>query len=94
VALTVAWTVAVTTVLMCDVAAAAAHALAPRQEQPQSWYVLGELLLLAGAVAGALSLALLPLVRRVRPCSPPGFQAFSALASVAPMLALLVRALR
>jgi hypothetical protein len=95
VALTVAWTMAVTTVLMCDAGAVLAHGLAPRQADPRRLYLLGELLLLGGTAAGLLSLGLLPLVRRVRRTPPPqGLVAFSLCAAAAPMLALVLRAVR
>lgn len=93
-AATVAWTVAVTMVVVCDFAAVAAH-----------WYVLGNpaakgaamfggLMLFGGAVIGTAALVLLPIVYRVRRAPPPtGFTVFAVCASAAPILALIARSL-
>jgi hypothetical protein len=94
-AATVAWTMAVTTVLLCDVAAVFSHLLARAWPDERGLGVFHELMLFAATVAGAVSLLLLPVVLRVRRLPPPlGFVVFGVCAAVAPMLALVVRALR
>ena len=94
-ATTVAWTVSVTTVLLCDVAAAAAYLYTQSNPQARGMIMLRELLLLAAAIIGFVSLALLPIVFRVRRMPPPsGLTVFAVCAASAPILALLVRNLR
>jgi hypothetical protein len=57
--------------------------------------MLRELVLLAAAIIGFVSLALLPIVFRVRRVPPPsGLTVFAVCAAAAPILALLVRNLR
>jgi hypothetical protein len=94
-AITVAWTVSVTMVLVCNVAAALAHLLARFAPEVRGAATFKELLLFSAAAIGAGSLLLLPVVLRVRRTLPPtGFTVFAVCAAVAPMLALLVRTLR
>jgi hypothetical protein len=94
-AATVAWTVAVTTVLLCDGAAVFGYLLALAWPQERGLGVFRELMLFAATVAGAVSLLLLPMVFRVRRVPPPtGLVMFGICAAVAPMLALAARALR
>ncbi|MEM9657984.1 MAG: hypothetical protein AAF961_06440 [Planctomycetota bacterium] len=95
VALTVGWTVSVTTVLLCDVAAAAAHLYYRSHPDARGVGLLCELLLLAGAVFGAVSLAVLPIAIRFGKTPPPsGLAAFSVCAAVAPMLAIALKSLQ
>lgn len=94
-AVTVCWTVSVTTLLMCNIAAIAAQLYARRHPQARGMLMLGEMLLLAGAVIGVASLALLPVMYRVRRSPPPpGLVVFAVCAAVAPILAVVVRAVK
>jgi hypothetical protein len=94
-AATVAWTVSVTTVLLCDVGAVFGHLLALKWPEERGLEMFRELMLFAATAVGAASLVLLPIVYRVRRVPPPtGFVVFGVCASVAPMLALMVRSLR
>lgn len=94
-AATVGWTVSITMVLVCDLAAIVAHLYARGNPQARGVALFGELLLVAGAVVGVISLAMLPIVYRVRRVPPPpGLTAFAACAAVAPILAILVRMMR
>jgi hypothetical protein len=91
-AATIAWTVTVTMVVMCDLAAIVAHAYALRNPEAKGAQVFGGLMLFGGAVVGAASLALLPVVYRVRATPPPtGFTVFAACAAAAPIVALVAR---
>lgn len=92
---TVAWTLAASTVLLCDLAAVAVHFLAVNRPDAAGPAMLRELLLFSGAVVGMVVLALTPVVYRIRRAAPPvGFTVFAVCAAVAPMLAIAVRALK
>jgi RsiW-degrading membrane proteinase PrsW (M82 family) len=94
-AATVAWTVSVTMVVACDVAAIAAHLYLLRHPGERPVAVLAQLMLFGGAVIGLASLILLPIVRRMRRVPPPtGFTVFAACAAAAPVLALVARAVQ
>lgn len=91
-AVTVAWTVSVTMVVACDLAAIAAHLFLLNNPGQRSVVVLSQLLLFGGGVIGAASLALLPLVYRLRRDPPPtGFTVFAVCAAAAPILAIIAR---
>jgi len=94
-AATVAWTVSVTMVLVCDIVAIAAHFYTESYPLARGINLLKELMLAGGAVIGFISLALLPIVLKVRRAPPPtGVMAFGLCAAAAPILALIVRNLR
>jgi len=94
-ATTVAWIVSTTMVLLCDVAAVAAHFYTQANPSAGRIAMLKELMLFAGAVIGFISLAMLPIVLRVRRVPPPsGVTAFAVCAAAAPILALIVRNMR
>lgn len=94
-ATTVGWTVSVTTVLLCNLGAAAAHFYTQNYPTARSMIMLRELLLLAAAVIGFFSLAMLPAVFRLRRVRPPaGFTVFAICVAAAPILALILRNLR
>ena len=94
-ATTVAWTISVTTVLLCDIGAAVALLYAARHPELRGVALLGQLLLFAGAVIGFISLALLPVVFRLRRTQPPpGLTVFAVCTAMAPILAVLVRAMQ
>jgi hypothetical protein len=94
-AATIAWTVCVTTLIACDVTAAAAHVYFLQHPDARRAALLGGLMLLAGAVIGLGTLALTPVVYRVRRTPPPtGFAVFAVCAALAPMIALAARALQ
>jgi hypothetical protein len=89
----VAWTVSVTTVLLCDVAVVFGYLLSLGWPDERGLVVFRELMLFAATVAGAISLLLLPVVFRRRRLAPPlGLIVFGVCAAVAPMLALALRA--
>jgi hypothetical protein len=91
-AATIAWTVTVTMVVMCNLAAIAAHAYALRNPGAKGAQVFGGLMLFGGAVVGVASLALLPAVYRLREIPPPtGFTVFAACAAAAPIVALIAQ---
>lgn len=94
-ATTIAWTVSVTMVLICDIAAIAAHFYVQSHRSAHNMAMLRELMLFAGAVTGIVSLLLLPVVFRVRRTPPPsGVTVFAVCAAAAPILALIVRNIR
>ena len=91
-AMTVAWTVSVTTVLLCDLACVAATFYVNANPEAKRMLILQALLLFAGGVVGIVSLALLPIVYRVRSVPPPrGLVVFGVCVAGAPLLALLAR---
>lgn len=95
VATTVAWTVSVTTVLLCNLASAAAHFIAGRQPQVAGMALLSQWLLLSGGLIGVASLVLLPIVYRVRRDPPPTpVVAFAVLAAIAPIVAIAMKIAR
>lgn len=94
-AATIAWTVSVTMVVACDVAAIAANLYLVKHPEERPVAVLAQLMLFGGAVIGMASLVLLPIVRRLRRFPPPaGFTVFAGCAAAAPVLALIARALQ
>ena len=94
-AATIAWTVAVTMVVACDLAAIAAHIYVLNNPEATRAASLGALMLLAGAIVGAGAMAFTPVVYRLRRIPPPtGFVVFAACASAAPILAIIARALQ
>jgi hypothetical protein len=94
-AATIAWTVAVTMTLACDLTAAGAHFFVDGSEWSRVVALFRDLLLFGGAVIGALTLLLIPVVYRLRRVPPPnGFTAFAVCVAVAPIVALIARAVR
>jgi hypothetical protein len=94
-AATVCWTVTVTTLLLCNISAAAAQLYSRQHPDARGVLMLGEMLLLAGAVIGVLSLVLLPVVYRVRRVPPPqGLVVFAVCLAAAPLLTVIVRAVQ
>ncbi len=92
--LTVAWTVTITTLLFCNLAIVAAHYFSPQYPDNDGLRLMKEMLLIAGSTLGVISLALLPIVYRVRTVAPPtGLAVFGACLAAAPVLALVVRSL-
>lgn len=94
-AATIAWTVAVTMTLACDLTAAGAHFFVDGSEWSRVVALFRDLLLFGGAAIGALTLVLIPVVYRLRRVPPPnGFTAFAVCVSLAPVIALIARAVR
>ena len=94
-AATVAWSVAVVTVLMCDLAAAAAYAYTAWRPEAKRLFLLAELLVIGGSMVAAVVLVLTPALYRLRRVAPPqGLVVFALCAAAAPIVALLVRSLR
>ena len=94
-ALTVAWTVTLTTLLFCNLATIAAHFYILATPDAKSMKLLREMLLFASAIVGCLSLTLLPFVHRYRRIPPPkGLVVFGACLAIAPILVVVLRAVR
>ena len=93
-ALTIAWTVTVTTLLFCHLATLGAHFYVSSNPDARKMLLLREMLLFAAAIVGVLSLTLLPFVYRLRRLPPPpGIVAFGICLAVAPILVLALRAM-
>ena len=93
-ALTVAWTVSLTVVLVCDVLVLLTAAALSQEMGGDQLRVFHEIVLFAGALAGCLSLALVPIVYRVRTLPPPfGLTVFGICLALAPILTLVARGL-
>lgn len=94
-ALTVAWTVTVTTLLFANAAIVFAHWLARQYPDADGLRLMKEMLLMAGGGLGVISLVLLVVVYRVRNVAPPtGLVVFGACMAIAPILALVVRSVQ
>ena len=92
--ITVAWTVSLTTVLLCDLAIVLVHGYVAAYPQAPLMNMLGRLLLLSGALIGTMLIGLLPVLYRIRRVAPPpGLVGFGVLIAAAPILALAVRIL-
>jgi hypothetical protein len=94
-AVTIAWTVSVTGVLIADLMAVAAHLfVAAGHREVELVRLLESLMLLSAAAMGVVSLALLPVVWRSRRLKPPlGYVGFAVLVAAAPIAAMTVRLL-
>ncbi len=91
-AITIAWTVTVTTLLISNLIGIAVHFYLASNPEAKRMLLLQELLLFAGAVVGMISLALILVVTRVRKVPPPrGVVLFGACVAAAPILAIAVR---
>ena len=94
-ALAVAWGVTVTMLVFCNLFNVGLHTYVSQNPDAQQLAVLGELLLFAGSVVGAISLIILPLLYRLRNVGPPrGIAVFGACLAAAPIMALLMKTLR
>jgi hypothetical protein len=93
--LTVGWTVTLTTLFFCNLAAIGAHFYAEAHPEAQRMATLRELLLFACIVTGLLSLVLCALVHRLRETLPPRrLVAFGVCLALAPIMAVVLRAIR
>jgi hypothetical protein len=93
-AITIAWTVSVTAVLLADLVTIAAHYYAGANPDSKTAPIVESIMLLAASMTGAVSLAMLPVVWRTRTVKPPtGYTAFAALVAAAPIAALVGRLL-
>jgi hypothetical protein len=93
--LTIAWTVSVTGVLVADLMLVAAHLYSRSHPEEELARNLQGILLLFASAMGIVSLALLPVVWRMRRLKPPmGYIVFAILVTVSPILATIVRLLR
>jgi hypothetical protein len=92
--ITIAWTVSVTGVVIADVLVVATRLIARSQPSLHAARMLEVVLLLSASAMGLVSLALLPVVWRVRRLKPPlGYIAFAVFAALAPITVSLVRLL-
>lgn len=88
-AVTIAWTVSVTGVLVADLIVIAAHLYARSHPGLQPANALEGVMLISAAAMGTASLSLLPIVWRTRRLKPPqGYIIFAALVAVAPIIVL------
>ena len=93
-AITIAWTVSVTSVFVVDLIVIAAHLYSRSNPSAQSARVLEAIMLISAAAMGTISLALLVVALRTRRMKPPhGYMIFAALVAVAPIIALVGRLL-
>jgi hypothetical protein len=93
-ALTIAWTVSVTGVLIADLMLVAAHLYGRSHPEGRPARVLEAILLLSASAMGAIALALLAVVWRTRHLKPPqGYVVFAILVAAAPIVALIARLL-
>ena len=91
-ALTVCWGVTITTLVMCNLVTIVAHYYVSRNPDAERMAVLGELLLVGGAVVGVISLVLLPILYRIRrEPLPNGIAVFGACLALAPILGIIVK---
>ena len=91
-AVTIAWTVSVTGVLVADLIVVAAHWYVRGHPQSQPAQMLEAIMLLSAALMGAVSLALLAMVWRTRRLKPPqGYVVFAGLVAAAPIVVLIGR---
>ncbi len=93
--MTVAWTVSLMTVMLCDLALILLRVAASRADLSDRLKLLSDLLLFVSVVSGVLSLVLLPIVCRVRRRLPPkGLMVFGVCVAIAPLLMVAVRLLK
>jgi hypothetical protein len=91
-AMTIVWTVSVTSVFVADIVVIAAHLYARSDPSAKSARVLEAIMLLSAAAMGVVSLTLLPIVWRTRRLKPPqGYVVFATLVAAAPIIALVER---
>jgi hypothetical protein len=92
VAVTIAWTVSVTAVLLADLITAASHFYLRENPDSQTAAAFEAIMSLSACVIGLVSLALLPVVWRVRRVAPPlGFAVFAGTVAAAPVVAVVFR---
>jgi hypothetical protein len=84
----------VTAVLLADLVTVAAHFYGRANPDSKTAPIFAAIMLLAAGVIGCVSLALLPVVWRVRTVKPPqGYTAFAAAVAAAPIVAVVGRLL-
>jgi len=93
-AVTVCWTVTLTTLFLTGLITLLAHFYVASHPEAQKMAFLGGIMQFAGALIGAISLALLPVVYRVRKVAPPkGLTLFGVCLALAPILVLILKTL-
>lgn len=94
-AATVAWTVSVTTLLVCNLGILAAHFFLANNPDAAHFAMMKKLLVILGAMCGVISLILLVTVYRVRTILPPsGLMVFGACMALGPILAAIAMLVR
>ena len=94
-AVTVCWGVTLTILVVCNLITMAAHLYASQNPDADRTAIVGELMLLAGSLVGAISLLLLPVVYWVRTQPPPrGVTVFGACLAISPILGLFLKSLQ
>jgi hypothetical protein len=87
-AVTVAWTVSVTTLFACNLGILAAHFFLANNPDAAHFAMMKKLLIILGAMCGVISLILLVTVYRMRSILPPsGLMVFGACMALGPILA-------
>lgn len=93
--LTVFWAVTVLMVLMADLVMIGAHFYLQANPEAEKMALLKGLLLFTGSLVGGASLIVLPILYRIRQVPPPpGLAVFGACVAAAPILTVIVQALR
>ncbi len=93
--LTIAWSLTVVTLVVCDVGAAVSRLLVKSGGPPGMLEVFSVWVLFSAGVIAILSLALLPFVLRLRVEKPPrGFTALAIAVAVAPLVMIAVLLVR
>jgi hypothetical protein len=91
-AVTIAWTVSVTSVFVADLVVISAHLYSRSNPTAQAAKVLEAIMLISAAAMGTISLLLLVAAWRTRRLKPPqGYTIFAVLVATAPIIALLGR---
>jgi hypothetical protein len=94
-AITVAWTVSVTTLFVCNLGILAAHFFLANNPDAAHFAMMKKLLITLGAMCGVISLILLVTVYRMRPVLPPsGLMVFGVCMALGPILAAVAMLVR
>ena len=89
---TVCWTLSVMTALVCNVGAALSRLYVLWQPEQELAAMFSGLVFFAAIIVGLISLALLPIVLKLRRDPPPrGFVVFAIVVAVAPLAMVLVQ---
>jgi len=93
-AVTICWTVTLTTLVLTILITLVAHFYVASYPDAEKMALLGGMMQFAGALVGGISLVLLPVVYRVRQVAPPkGLAVFGVCLAIAPILVFLIKTL-
>lgn len=94
-ALTIAWTVSVTMVVVTNLVTVAAYFYASRHPDSKAAPAFGAIMLLTACFLGSVSLIMLPITWHIRRVKPPlGYTVFAALVAAAPVIATIARLMK